>query len=101
MFNEKTFPGMKPGTLWIHNSGRRSLRFQTADGLLYRVCAGNVQPLTPGNRLARIALPSICWTSTAMALLSGMSETLAMRLWRSVAPETVLRNCPRTSRYTR
>lgn len=47
------------GTLWIHNSGQRSLRFQTADGLLYRVCAGSVQPLTPGNRLARIDPPKV------------------------------------------
>lgn len=47
------------GTLWIKNSGQRSLRFQTADGLVYRVCAGSVQPLTPGNRLARIDPPKV------------------------------------------
>lgn len=47
------------GTLWIRNSGQRSLRFQTADGLLYRVYAGSVQPLTPGNRLARIDPPKM------------------------------------------
>lgn len=47
------------GTLWINNSGQRSLRFQTADGLLYRVCAGNVQPLVPDNRLARIDPPKV------------------------------------------
>lgn len=47
------------GTVWIKNSGQRSLRFQTADGLLYRVCAGSVQPLAPGNRLARIEPPRV------------------------------------------
>lgn len=42
------------GTIWICNQGQRSLRFQTADGLLYRVCAGAVQPLSPGNAMARV-----------------------------------------------
>lgn len=47
------------GTVWIHNEGNRSLRFQTADGLLYRVCAGSVQPLEPSNTQARIEPPKI------------------------------------------
>lgn len=42
------------GTVWIYNKGKRSLRFQTADGLLYRVCAGTVQPLDPANTQARV-----------------------------------------------
>ncbi len=42
------------GTVWICNKGKRSLRFQTADGLLYRMCAGTVQPLDPANAQARI-----------------------------------------------
>ncbi|MDE6591303.1 MAG: hypothetical protein K2K53_13390, partial [Oscillospiraceae bacterium] len=42
------------GTVWIYNKGKRSLRFQTGDGLLYRVCAGTVQPLGPGNTRAMI-----------------------------------------------
>ena len=42
------------GTVWICNKGKRSLRFQTADGLLYRVCAGTIQPLDPANTQARI-----------------------------------------------
>lgn len=42
------------GTIWLRNKGFRSVRLQTADGLMYRVQAGEPQPLTPSNALARI-----------------------------------------------
>ena len=48
-----------PGTVWICNKGNRSLRFQTADGSLYRVCAGSIQALDPANMRARIKPPRI------------------------------------------
>ncbi len=43
------------GTIWIRNGGDRSLRFQTPDGMTYRVCAGYTEALVPSNTPARIA----------------------------------------------
>lgn len=43
------------GMLWIRNEGDRSLRFQTPDGIIYRVCAGHTEALTPLNTLAQTA----------------------------------------------
>lgn len=37
------------GTIWLHNGGERSLRFQTPDGRIYRVCAGCTEALAPSN----------------------------------------------------
>lgn len=43
------------GTVWIYNAGEKSLRFQTPDGRLYRVCAGYTQALTLSNLQAQVA----------------------------------------------
>lgn len=43
------------GTVWIRNEGEHSLRFQTPDGMIYRVCAGYTQALSPSNAPAQIA----------------------------------------------
>lgn len=41
-------------TVWVRNEGERSLRFQTPDGMIYRVCAGCTEALTPSNTSAQI-----------------------------------------------
>lgn len=43
------------GTVWIRNEGDRSLRFQTPDGAIYRVCTGYTESLTPSNVRAQAA----------------------------------------------
>lgn len=43
------------GTIWIRNEGDCSLRFQTPDGMVYRVCAGYTEALAPSNTLAQAA----------------------------------------------
>lgn len=43
------------GTIWIRNEGDRSLRFQTPDGLIYRVCTGYTESLAPSNICAQVA----------------------------------------------
>ncbi len=43
------------GTVWIRNEGDRSLRLQTPDGLIYRVCTGYTEPLAPSNIQALVA----------------------------------------------
>lgn len=47
------------GTIWIRNEGERSLRFQTPDGIIYRVCAGHTEALALSNTLAQIALARV------------------------------------------
>lgn len=42
------------GTVWIRNEGDRSLRFQTPDGMVYRVSAGCREALAPSNAPAQI-----------------------------------------------
>lgn len=37
------------GVVWIRNEGDRSLRFQTPDGVIYRVCTGYTEALIPSN----------------------------------------------------
>jgi len=41
-------------TIWICNEGTQSLRFQTPDGTIYRVCAGYMEELRPSNARAKI-----------------------------------------------
>lgn len=43
------------GTIWICNKGDRSLRLQTPDGLIYRVCTGYTEALIPSNVRAQVA----------------------------------------------
>ncbi len=43
------------GIVWIHNEGNRSFRFQTPDGLIYRVCTGYTEALIPSNVRAQVA----------------------------------------------
>lgn len=43
------------GTVWIRNEGDRSLRLQTTDGLIYRVCTGYTEALTSSNVRAQLA----------------------------------------------
>ena len=43
------------GTVWVHNAGKQSLRFQTPDGRIYRVCAGYTEALVPSNLQAQVA----------------------------------------------
>ena len=40
-------------TVWIRNEGNRSRRFQTPDGMIYRVCAGYTEALAPSNTSAQ------------------------------------------------
>lgn len=42
------------GTVWIRNEGDRSLRLQTPDGLIYRVCTGYTEALAPSNIWAQV-----------------------------------------------
>lgn len=42
-------------TVWIRNEGDRSLRLQTPDGLIYRVCTGYTEPLVASNIRAQVA----------------------------------------------
>lgn len=42
------------GMVWICNEGDRSLRFQMPGGMIYRVCAGRTEALTPSNTPAQI-----------------------------------------------
>lgn len=52
--------GMENDTVEISREKNSApLRFQTADGFLYRVCAGSIQPLEPSNTQARIEPPKI------------------------------------------
>lgn len=43
------------GVIWIRNEGDRSLRFQTPDQTIYRVCTGYTEALAPGNTQAQIS----------------------------------------------
>lgn len=43
------------GAIWIRNEGDRSLRFQTADGSIFRVCTGYTEALTSSNTQAQVA----------------------------------------------
>lgn len=43
------------GTIWICNEGNRSLRFQTPDGIIYRVCTGCTEALALSNTAAQTA----------------------------------------------
>lgn len=43
------------GTIWIRNEGERSLRFQTPDGMIYRICSGYTEALALSNTPAQIA----------------------------------------------
>lgn len=43
------------GAIWTRNTGDCSLRFQTQDGMVYRVCAGYTEKLAPSNTSAQIA----------------------------------------------
>lgn len=43
------------GTVWIRNEGERSLRLQTQDGAIYRVCTGYTESLAPSNICAQVA----------------------------------------------
>lgn len=42
------------GAVWIRNKGDRSLRLQTPDGLIYRVCTGYTEALTSSNVQAQV-----------------------------------------------
>lgn len=46
-------------TIWIRNEGERSLRFQTPDGMIYRICAGYTEALALSNTPAQIASAKI------------------------------------------
>lgn len=43
------------GTIRIRNEGQRSLRFQTPDGMIYRVCSGCTEALTASNLQTQVA----------------------------------------------
>ena len=43
------------GVVWIRNEGDRSLRFQTPDGAVYRVCTGYTEALAPFNVRSQMA----------------------------------------------
>lgn len=43
------------GVIWIRNEGDRSLRFQTPDGAVYRVCTGYTEALAPFNVRSQMA----------------------------------------------
>lgn len=43
------------GIVWVRNEGNRSLRFQTPNGVIYRVCTGYTEALIPTNVQAQVA----------------------------------------------